>query len=207
MQDRESGGAGAVKLRMVSPEDAEQLLGIYAPYVSDTAVSFEYEVPSLEEFRSRVEHVLERYPWLCAEQDGKLLGYASTKAFIPRAAYDWTAETTVYIRRDCCRAGLGSRLYRALEEISRAQNLTRLYACIGVPETEDEYLTFSSRDFHRHMGYRTAGTFRRCGWKFGRCYDMVWMEKVLAEPDRDPAPVLPCPGLQPGLVERICASC
>ncbi len=117
------------------------------------------------------------------------MGYAYTSPFVGRIAYQYSAETTIYLREDQKRNGLGRRLYQALEEISRLQNLTNLYACIGYPETEDEYLTKNSAQFHAHMGYRMVGEFRQCGYKFGRWYHMVWMEKQIAEHGEKPEPV------------------
>lgn len=184
-----------VSIRVASPEDASEILKIYAPYVEHTVITFEYEVPGLDEFRGRMEHTLKKYPYIAAEQNGVILGYAYTGAFVGRSAYDWAAETTIYLKENCRKMGIGGRLYQALEDISRAQNIINLNACIGYPETEDEYLTKNSAEFHAHLGYRMVGTFRQCGYKFGRWYDMVWMEKMLGEhPDR-PAAVIPFPEL------------
>lgn len=173
--------SGNVKIRTVSPEDAEKLLEIYAPYVLNTAISFEYEVPALSEFRRRIEGTLKRYPYLAAEIDGEIAGYAYTGTFVGRTAYERAAEMSIYLREDRRKMGIGRKLYEALEEISRAQNITNLYACIGYPEEEDEYLTKNSAQFHEHMGFRLAGRFHKCGYKFGRWYDMIWMEKIIGE--------------------------
>ena len=179
-------------LRVVKEEDAKELLEIYRPYVEKTVISFEYETPGLEEFAGRIRRTLKKYPYLAAERDGEILGYAYTSPFVGRIAYQYSAETTIYLREDQKRNGLGRRLYQALEEISRLQNLTNLYACIGYPETEDEYLTKNSAQFHAHMGYRMVGEFRQCGYKFGRWYHMVWMEKQIAEHGEKPEPVRWC---------------
>lgn len=181
----------SVLIRTATVGDAEELLNIYAPYVKKTAISFEYEPPSVEEFRARMEHTLRGYPYLVAERDGALLGYAYTGAFAARAAYGWAAETTVYLREDSRGLGLGKQLYGALERISRAQNLLNLNACIACPEVEDEHLTANSVRFHEHMGYRLVGKFHKCGYKFGTWYDMVWMEKILGPHGAEPAPVIP----------------
>jgi len=192
-----------IVIRPASPEDAEVLLDIYAPYVRETAISFEYEVPSLEEFRGRVENTLKRYPWLAAEAEGEVLGYAYTGPFKARAAYDWSVETTIYLRSDRRRQGAGRRLYQALEAVSKAQNVRNLYACVAWPETEDPRLTKNSAEFHARMGYRMAGEFRRCGYKFGTWYSMVWMEKLLGDPPAEPRPFVPFPELSPHLLSQI----
>ena len=168
-----------IRIRKVTPEDAEALLEIYAWYVRETAITFEYRVPSLEEFRRRIEATLEKYPYLAAEEDGRILAYAYAGLFKGRAAYDWSVETTIYADKDARRKGIGRRLLAALESSLARQGILNAYACIGVPrDTEDEYLTFDSVRFHEKMGYCLAGTFHSCGCKFGRWYSMVWMEKL-----------------------------
>lgn len=192
-----------VRIRAASSADADALLQIYAPYVERTAISFEYDVPSPSEFRARMERTLQRYPYLVAERDGELCGYAYTGAFVGRTAYDHAAEVTIYLRGDRRGLGLGRALYRALEKISRQQNILNIYACIGWPEVEDEYLTQNSAQFHAHMGYHTVGHFRRCGYKFGRWYDMIWMEKIIGAHDDRPMPVTPFPDLDAETLRKL----
>ena len=171
----------ANKIRVATLEDAKTLVEIYTPYVEKTVITFEYEVPSVEEFKGRMAHVLEKYPYLVAERDGEIVGYAYAGEFKSRAAYDWAVETTVYVREDQKNSGVGKALYMALEQILAEQNILNLNACIGYPEVEDEYLTKNSVQFHEHMGYRFVGEFYKCGYKFGRWYNMVWMEKHIGE--------------------------
>ena len=187
----------AVRIRRATPADAEALLGIYAPYVEHTVITFEYLVPTLEEFRERIRHTLEKYPYILAEQEetGEILGYAYTGPFKERAAYDWGVETTVYVKQDCKRGGIGKKLYTALEKVSAAQHILNMNACIGYPVEEDEYLTQDSAHFHEHLGYRLVGEFHSCGFKFGRWYDMIWMEKLIGTHTAEPEPVIPFPKL------------
>ena len=184
-----------VRIRTATTDDAAAMLAVYAPYVRETAISFEYDVPSVEEFEGRLARTLARYPWLAAEQDGNILGYAYASAFHPRKAYDWCAEASIYVAQEARGRGLGAALYRRLETLLKRQNILLLYACIARPPQEDARLTCASIRFHTRMGYRTVGEFPRCGFKFGLWYDMVWMEKRLAEPADPPAPVLPFPEL------------
>ena len=142
------------RIRIATLADAEQALEVYRPYVEHTAISFEWQAPSLEEFRGRMKRTLEKYPYLVAAQGSEILGYAYLSPFVGRAAYLWSAETTIYLREDLKKQGLGKQLYQALEDIAKKQNLTNLYACIGWPDQEDEYLNRNSVQFHRHMGYR-----------------------------------------------------
>ena len=182
-----------LRIRPAKPEDARALLAIYAPYVRDTAITFEYEVPSAEEFRERICRVQTRYPYLVAEADGAVVGYAYAGAFHARAAYDWAVETSIYVDRGKKRAGVGSRLYCALEECLKAQGILNLNACIAYPEREDEHLTRDSVAFHEKLGYRMVGQFHSCGYKFGRWYHMVWMEKLLGDHPDSPPRVKPFP--------------
>lgn len=177
-------------IRSACPGDARALLAIYAPYVTDTAVSFECAVPTEAEFSSRIARTLERYPYLVLEEAGEILGYAYAGPFKSRAAYDWSVEVSVYVRQDAHGRGCGRKLYEALEEALRAMGIRNLYACIAYTEkTDDPYLTQDSPRFHERMGYRLCGAFHRCAAKFGRWYDMVWMEKQIGDCRENPLPV------------------
>lgn len=178
-------------IRVASPRDAEALLRVYAPYVERTAITFEYEVPSVQEFAERIGRTLERYPYLVAEADGVPAGYAYAGPFKERAAYDWAVETTVYVDGDMKRRGIGRKLYGAMEKILEAQNILNLNACIAYPAEEDPYLTRDSVNFHRRLGYRMVGRFFQCGYKFDRWYDMVWMEKQIGRHTAHPLAVKP----------------
>lgn len=184
-----------VVIRAARVSDAQSLLEIYEPYVRNTAITFEYGVPELTDFRKRIENTLKKYPYIVAEADGEILGYAYTGAFKERAAYDWSAEVSIYVKKDKRGLGIGGKLYAALEEISRAQHILNLNACIAYADTEDEYLTNDSVTFHSHMGYKMVGKFHQCGYKFGKWYDMVWMEKMIGEHPANPAPVILFPDL------------
>ena len=166
-------------IRSAATEDADRLLEIYSYYVENTAISFEYETPSLEEFRGRISQTLEKYPYLVAEEDGLIQGYSYAGVFKGRAAYDHCCEVTIYLDRDSKGKGYGRALYEALEDALKKQGILNLYACIGDPIVEDEYLTKDSEKFHQHMGYTKVGEFHKCGYKFGRWYNMIWMEKFI----------------------------
>ena len=182
-------------LRTAELSDAEELLEIYAPYVEKTAVTFEYEIPDIREFKERIKKTLKKYPYILAEGNGEILGYAYTGPFVGRAAYDWAVETTIYLKEDKRRMGIGKMLYGKLEEISKAQNILNMYACIACPEKEDQYLNENSVQFHEHLGYSIAGKFHKCGYKFGTWYNMVWMEKIIGKHKAIPRPVTAFPFL------------
>ena len=170
-----------ISIRSANPEDAKELLKIYAYYVTDTAISFETEVPSEEEFKLRIEEVLKSYPFIVACKDDEILGYAYLHSFVGRKAYELSAETTIYLNPDKKKMGIGKKLYSVLEDIAKTQNITNLYSCIGYVDKEDEYLNNNSVQFHEHIGFRIVGKFENCGHKFGRWYHMVWMEKIIGE--------------------------
>ncbi len=171
----------SIIIRPATTADVPALLAIYAPYVEQTAITFEYTVPSVEEFTDRMEKIQENYPYLAAEENGELLGYCYAGKFKEKDAYAWSVETTIYIKQGHKRSGIGKRLYEELEHCLKEQGILNLYACIGVPPKEDEHLTMDSVYFHERMGYRMIGTFYQCGYKFNRWYDMVWMEKMIGE--------------------------
>ena len=130
-------------IRIAEESDSKELLEIYAYYVEKTAITFEYEVPSIKTFGERIHKTLKRYPYLVSEKDGRLAGYAYAGPFKDRRAYDWSVETTIYIAKDVRRQGIGRELYTALEHALALQNVINLNACIAYPDPEDEYLTRS----------------------------------------------------------------
>ncbi len=172
---------GGVWYRVARAEDAADLLSVYAPYVEKTAITFEYDAPTVLEFSARIRGTLPRFPYFVAEKDGKIVGYAYAGAFHPRRAYAWCAELSVYLSREAHGCGIGKSLVSQLEFLLRRQGFCNAYACVAVPRGDDEFLDTNSLDFHTHIGYETIGRFHRCGRKFGHWYDMVWMEKVLQE--------------------------
>lgn len=127
-------------------------------------------------------------------ENGKILGYANT--FKDRAAYDWSVETTIYVKKDIRHHGICRKLYEALENALKEQNIINLNACIAYTETEDEHLTNDSVNYHEHLGYSLVGTFHKCGYKFGKWYDMVWMEKMLGEHPDKPLAVVGFPKIK-----------
>ncbi len=181
-----------ITLRLATVQDAPVLAEIYAPYVRETAISFEYEPPSHEEFAGRIREVLEKYPYLAAVRGEEILGYAYAHPYGVRKAYSWSAELSVYIRRDCRGLGIGRKLYEAMEVLLKAQNITNLYVLVAGVDVEDAYLTHDSQKFHLAMGYEYVGKLHKAGYKFGHWYDMITMEKIIApHPEHTQPDVLP----------------
>ncbi len=178
-------------LRTVTTADAQALLDIYAPYVRNTAISFEYEPPTVEEFAARIADVRTKFPYLAAVEHGNILGYAYAHPYGVRKAYDWSVELSIYLAPESRGKGIGRRLYEAMEVLLKAQNVTNLYVLVASVEVEDEYLTHDSLKFHTAMGYTLVGRLNKAGYKFGRWYDMTTMEKHIAPHSETQAPVVP----------------
>ena len=177
----------AYRIRMAGPDDAPQLLDVYAPYVAETCVSFECEVPSVEAYRDRVASIARAYPYLIVEsrRDGSeeapgVVGFAYAHALSERAAYRWSVETSVFLAPGETGVGLGGPLLDALEELLALSGFACAYACI----TADNAASIA---FHERRGYRTCGRFENCAFKDGHWLSVVWMEKNLLPRDATPA--------------------
>ena len=166
-----------LKIREAQIEDAQRLVEIYAPYIKETAVSFEYEVPSVEEFQDRIKNIKQKYPYLVCEKDGMIVGYVYASAYSKREAYDWTAATSIYVDKNYRRMGVGSLLYAELEKCLKKIGIVNLLAGVAYCEREDEYLTKDSYKFHTKEGYVMAGQLKDVGKKFDRWYDLLWLQK------------------------------
>ena len=190
--------AAGVRVRPATLSDAPRILQIYAYYVERTAITFEYTGPTVEVFTERMRATRSKYPYLVVERDGRVEGYAYAGPFHARAAYNWSCELSIYLDREARGHGLGRTLYAALSEALAQMGILNLYACIAVPQVEDEHLTLASVRFHERLGFTVAGTFRQCGYKFDTWYDVVWMEKSIgAHTSAQPA-VRPYPSLAGG---------
>ena len=170
--------------RPATPDDAAELLAIYAPYVQDTAITFEYEVPSESEFRKRIEKTLEQFPYIVAlEKNGEsevICGYAYSGILHERDAYCHSTEISIYLKSDMRGKGLGGELYRELEQELIKRGFTVAYACIAATHRNpDEHLSDASIRFHTKMGFHHSAFMSRCAIKFGLWYDMIYMEKQL----------------------------
>ena len=166
-------------IRDARPEDAESLAGIYAPYVLNTAISFEYAAPTVDEFRVRIEKISAKHPYIVCLKDDKIVGYAYAGTYSPREAYAWTVTTSIYVDKDCRRQGVGTLLYKGLEERLKARGVVNLLAGIAYCDPEDEYLTNDSYAFHQREGYTEVARMKTVGKKFDRWYDLVWMQKKI----------------------------
>ncbi len=164
-----------MRIRPATEADIPSMLEIYRPYVENTTYSFEYTLPSLEEFTRRFQQLTEFFPWLVWEEDGQVLGYAYGSAPFERAAYRWCGEVSIYLHPQVHRRGIGRRLYRCLEAIMQQQGFRVLYALV----TQENRI---SLDFHTAVGYEKVAEFPACGYKQGRWLSVIWLEKAVNPP-------------------------
>lgn len=165
----------AANLRPARVDDAEAIRAIYRPFVESTAISFETEVPSIDDMADRVRRVLDRWCWLVAETDTGIVGYAYGSAHRPRAAYRYSVETSAYVDARFRRIGVARALYEALFEQLEARGYQSAFAGITLPND-------ASVGFHRSLGFAAIGTFPRVGWKLGSWHDVAWMYRPLQHP-------------------------
>ena len=167
-----------MQIRRATPADAAVLREIYRPYVETTAISFELEVPSIEEFQRRISVAVEGWSWLVAEVDGKLVGYAYASAHRARQAYRSSVETSAYVREDYQRQGIGRALYTQLLKELGERGFGSAFAGITLPND-------ASVGFHESLGFEPIGVFPRVGRKFGAWYDVAWFYRSIQDSDRD----------------------
>jgi phosphinothricin acetyltransferase len=162
----------AVIIRPARDSDASAMLEIYAPYIEQSVISFEQEVPAVEEYAARVHKYLTGWGGVAAMLDGKLVGYAYGSSHRERAAYKWSVETTVYVQSGKHRTGIGRRLYEALLPTLAAAGYCNAYAGVALPNP-------ASVALHLAVGFTPVGTFPRVGYKFGQWRDVAWFHLPL----------------------------
>lgn len=160
-------------VRLINESDAPAVLDIYRPFVLNTIISFEYEVPSLDEFIQRMITITAEYPWLVCLYGNKIIGYAYAGKYKTRAAYQWSPESTIYLTPEFHHRGIAGILYETLFSLLRLQGYFNVYACIGLPNDE-------SIGFHRALGFQEIGIFRNVGYKLGNWHDTHWFQLELA---------------------------
>lgn len=174
-----------IKIHAVTTDDTDALLKIYDYYVKNTAITYEYETPPHDEFFGRIEQITRKYPYIAAEKDGKIIGYAYASQFHPRAAYSWDAEMTIYLDHTCRGLGVGAKLYDMLEAILAEQGFVNAIALITPPSEAADPSMYGSMHFHEKRGYRLMGMIENCGYKFNTWYNTVWMYKQLNAPQKN----------------------
>lgn len=168
-------------IKDVKVSDAKRLLEIYSYYVTDTAITFEEEIPSLSDFENRILNIKKEYPYIVAYEDEKIVGYAYANRFHPRYSYRFCVELSIYLDKDYTHNNIGKKLYEELESRLIKMNVTNLYACISYPNVTDKYLDNNSIEFHEHLGFKEIALFKDCGYKFNNWYSMKYLEKIIGE--------------------------
>ncbi len=171
-------------IRKATEADAETLLAIYAPYIA-TPVTFENELPTVEEFARRIREITAFYPYLVCEMADRIVGYAYAHRQMERAAYQWNAELSVYIDKDFTRCGIGKQLYTRMIELLRRQHVQTLYSLITLPNE-------ASVALHRSFGFRIAGIHKQTGYKCGCWHDVMWMDLRINSAEGEPPALEPC---------------
>ena len=183
-----SGDGSPAVIRLAAEGDAEQIAAIYAPNVTDTIISFEFEPPGADEMRRRIEATLKRYPWLVCERQGQLLGYAYAGAHGSRAAYKWSVDVSVYVHGEARRTGVGQALYASLFAALNLQGFYNAYAGATLPNP-------ASVGLHESVGFRLVGVYRGVGYKLGAWHDVGWWHLPLRERVADPDPPAALPSV------------
>ncbi|MFN8359229.1 MAG: N-acetyltransferase family protein [Candidatus Kapaibacterium sp.] len=161
-------------IRLITPADAAATLAVYAPYILNTSITFEYEVPSVEEFTSRIIHTTEDFPWLVCLENDTIVGYAYAGKHRLRAAYQWSPESTVYLAEAAQGKGIARILYETLFAILSLQGYYTVFAGVLVPNENSEKM-------HKALGFEEIGIFKNIGFKHGKWHDVQWLQRPLQE--------------------------
>lgn len=170
------------KIRLATEADSAQILEIYKPFIMDTVITFEYDVPSLVDFTKRINNIQKKYPWLVCEIDGNIVGYAYASPFHERAAYDWSVDFSIYINPKYHGKRIGKALYFALVEVLKLQGYCNAYALVTLPNVKSEGI-------HESFGFKSVGVCKKVGYKLGEWRDVKWFELELQKHSKVP-PVL-----------------
>jgi len=170
-----------LKIRMATQADCQAILGIFGYYVLHTVITFEYDVPELAEMETRMKNILPKYPYLVAEWDGIVVGYAYASDFRYRAAYQWSPECTIYLHPDFRGKGIGKLLYMQLFNILRQQGFQNVFGGVALPNESSEAL-------HRACGFKEAGLYENIGYKFNKWHSTKWFQLVLKPYPLNPQP-------------------
>ena len=186
--------------RMASEEDTPEIHAIYKPYVTNSAITFEVEVPTVEEFGQRIRSISAEYPYIVCLSDRGMAGYAYAHRHMERVAYQWNAELSVYIDSGSQGCGIGRRLYAALIAILTLQNVKNVYGGVTSPNEKSERL-------HESLGFTKLGTYRKTGYKCGAWHDVIWFEKAVGAHNLNPAPFTPIHDVDRTAIANILENC
>ena len=167
-----------MKIRLATENDNIDLLKIYEQYI-ETPITFEYKLPTEEEFKARIKNITKEYPYIVCEEDNKIVGDAYANKFKDREAYSWDAELSIYIDKYYTSKGIGKKFYKILIEILKLQGIKNIYGCVTIPNEKSEKL-------HKSLGFKMSGVFANTGYKCGNWQDVAYFEKIVGEHDINP---------------------
>lgn len=185
-----------MKLRLANINDAQDILNIYKPYVKNTTITFEYDVPSLDEFKNRISTISENFPYIVCEIDDAIVGYAYASKYRGRAAFNWTVELSIYVNENYHNHKVSHKLYSSLLDILKIQGVYNAYACITIPNEK-------SKKFHDKFGFNLVGTFTNSGYKSGKWIDVIWMEKNLIDYSLTPENITPISLIENNIIKDV----
>jgi len=184
-------------IRLVQAADTEEILNIYGPYIKETAITFECETPSIDEFRNRIKEISADYPYIVYVSNEKIIGYAYAHKQMERAAYQWNAELSVYVDKSHLRYGIGKTLYSVLIEILKLQNVRNIYGGVTSPNENSERL-------HKYFGFRKLGVYHNTGYKCETWHDVMWFEKTIGDYNLEPRPFVSIKEIDMNIITQIC---
>jgi phosphinothricin acetyltransferase len=172
----------SLSISPVKKTDAIPCLKLYSKYVVSSAVSFELQAPSVEEFSNRIDSISKRFPYLIAEEDGAFVGYAYASAYRDRAAYQWNVEVSIYVEEDKKKSGVATKLYDELFSELKRIHICKAFAVIAMPNE-------ASVNFHTKMGFEKFAVYKNVGFKLNQWHDVLWMEKIIQLPQVPSTPI------------------
>lgn len=186
-----------MKLRLANVNDAKYILKIYEPYIKNTAITFEYEVPTLEEFENRIKSISKTYPYIvCIDDNNNIVGYAYASKYKERAAFNWDVELSIYIDSMYHNKNISHALYSSLLETLKIQGVYNAYASIVVPNVKSE-------KFHKKYGFKQVGYYPKTGYKFKKWHDLICLEKNIINFNIEPTPIRPITSIEDRIIENI----
>lgn len=167
-----------MELRLVTSQDSKEILAIYAPYIKETVITFEYDIPSLEEFTNRVVTISKNMPYIVATNNNEIIGYGYASLYRERRAYAWAVELSIYVDNTKKQRGVGTKIYDAILGLLKELGYCRVYSCVTYPNPP-------SIAFHTKYGFQEIGVFHKAGYKFGKWFDILWLELDIDPKDKN----------------------
>lgn len=183
-------------IRLAELNDALEIHDIYAPYVENTVISFEYEVPTIDEMEARIRRISQCYPWIVLEDGGRILGYAYASKHRERASYRWSVDVSIYISKGFHSRDIGKALYASLLPVLKQQGYYNAYAGICLPNEK-------SVGIHEYFGFKKVAHYSKVGYKMGEWHDVGWWELILQDHNKIPDEPRPVTCIEESILREI----